>query len=72
MTFVLGLLVSNLFRLFAKDQAELDSNLFFPVIARRIQSRRHEVESNDNAERKYSFTNMICDEDRVDKLDTKL
>jgi len=46
LTFVFGLLISNLSRLFIKNQNdELDTNLFFPVIARRIHHRRNNIQN---------------------------
>ncbi|XP_025073506.1 putative sodium-dependent multivitamin transporter [Pogonomyrmex barbatus] len=77
-TFVIGLLVSNLFRLFRKTQNdELDTNLFFPVVARRILYRRRN-DAEDEAgnyplDRKYSFSDVVVHEnDAVDKICTKL
>jgi len=53
LTFVLGLFISNLSRLFIKNQDnELDTNLFFPIIARRIHYRRR---NNIQNERKFSL-----------------
>ncbi|XP_011686243.1 PREDICTED: putative sodium-dependent multivitamin transporter isoform X3 [Wasmannia auropunctata] len=47
-TFLLGLFVSNLSRLFLKNQNnKLDINLFFPVVARRIHFRRCKDEKNE-------------------------
>lgn len=76
-TFILGLLVSNLSRVFIKNQNdELDANLFFPVIARRIRYRRHndiENEGNSPLDRKYSFSDVNHGKDGVaDKICTKL
>ncbi|XP_029178699.1 uncharacterized protein LOC114946402 [Nylanderia fulva] len=70
-TFILGLIISGLSRLFIKNQNnKLDPNLFFPVIARRIcYRRRNDVEINDVAnytlERKYSFSNMIHKSNKI-------
>lgn len=77
-TFILGLIISGLSRLFIKNQNnKLDPNLFFPVIARRIRyRRRNDVEINDvtnyTLERKYSFSNIIHKSDSADKICTKL
>lgn len=76
-TFIFGLLVSNLFRLCFKNQKdELDANLFFPVIARRIRYRRHndiENEGSSPLDRKYSFSDVIPGKDNsADKICTKL
>ncbi|XP_011686235.1 PREDICTED: putative sodium-dependent multivitamin transporter isoform X2 [Wasmannia auropunctata] len=66
-TFFFGLLISNLSRLFIKNQNnELDINLFFPMIARRIRSRRCNIitnEENSLLNRKYSFSGVIHGED---------
>jgi len=76
-TFILGLFISGLFRLFIKDQNDkLDPNLFFPVIARRIYyRRRRDIAIDDIAsytlESKYSF-NTIQKNDSVDKSGTKI
>ncbi|GAB1867003.1 Putative sodium-dependent multivitamin transporter [Camponotus japonicus] len=76
-TFILGLFISGLFRLFIKDQNDkLDPNLFFPVIARRIYyRRRRDIAIDDIAsytlESKYSF-NTIQKNDNVDKSGTKI
>lgn len=75
-TFIFGLLVSYLFRLFIKDQDDdLDADLFFPVIARRIRERRrHDVENEEESlGRKYPFSDAIHRKDSVtDKICTKL
>ncbi|XP_018354072.1 PREDICTED: putative sodium-dependent multivitamin transporter isoform X1 [Trachymyrmex septentrionalis] len=49
-TFLVGLLISNLSRLFIQNQnSQLDTNLFFPVIARRIRCRRcNNIENEEN------------------------
>ncbi|KAH0953399.1 hypothetical protein HN011_005869 [Eciton burchellii] len=65
-TFMLGLLVSALSRAInGSRNANLDPNLFFPMIARRIRSRqRHDVEIADvcsNHEKKYSFNSGLCE-----------
>jgi hypothetical protein len=65
-TFMLGLLVSALSRAInGSRNANLDPNLFFPMIARRIRSRqRHDVEIADvysNHEKKYSFDSGLCE-----------
>ncbi|XP_072762274.1 putative sodium-dependent multivitamin transporter [Anoplolepis gracilipes] len=77
-TFIVGLIISGLSRLFIKDQNDkLDPNLFFPVIARRIRYRRRKDEElNDIAnyalEKKYSFSKTIHQKDSDDKMCTKL
>lgn len=76
-TFIFGLVISNLSRLFIKHQDEhLDTDLFFPVIARRIQERRRndeENEGNSPLDRKYSFSDVIHGKDNAtDKICTKL
>jgi len=67
-TFVLGLVISILSRLLSKGQSKkVDLNLFFPLIARRIEYKRR---ADINAfERKYPL-NDIC-EDR-ESVETKL
>ncbi|EGI69870.1 Putative sodium-dependent multivitamin transporter [Acromyrmex echinatior] len=73
MTFILGLLVSNLSRLFIKNQNdELNTNLFFPMIARRIRHRRHNNKKNKEnplLNRRYSHSD---EKDDTDKIYTKL
>ncbi|XP_011881261.1 PREDICTED: putative sodium-dependent multivitamin transporter isoform X2 [Vollenhovia emeryi] len=76
-TFILGLLVSYLSRLFIKNETDdLDANLFFPVIARRIRARQgNDVgsEGNSSLDRKYSFSDVIHGKDNAaDKICTKL
>ncbi|XP_011686228.1 PREDICTED: putative sodium-dependent multivitamin transporter [Wasmannia auropunctata] len=76
-TFVLGLLVSNLSRLFMKNpNDEVDANLFFPVIARRIRYRRRndiENEGSSPLDRKYSLNEIIHGKDDAsNKICTKL
>ncbi|KAL6430735.1 hypothetical protein ACFW04_006943 [Cataglyphis niger] len=77
-TFFFGLFISSLCRLFFKNQNDnLDPNLFFPVIARRIRYRRQrKAENNDVAnytlQRKYSFSNAADKNDNTDKICTKL
>ncbi|XP_011699610.1 PREDICTED: putative sodium-dependent multivitamin transporter [Wasmannia auropunctata] len=76
-TFLLGMLVSNLSGLFIKNQNnELDINLFFPVIARRICSRRRNdiaIEKSSSLDRRYSVSDVIHEKDNAaDKIDTKL
>ena len=72
MTFILGLLVSNLSRLFIKNQNdEIDTNLFFPMIARRIRHRRHNNKKNkENSplSRRYSHSDVIYKKDETDKI----
>ena len=77
-TFFLGLLISGLSRLCTKRRNDdLDPNLFFPVIARRIRYRRscNDVDiidvANYTLERRYSFNNAIHDNDSVEKIGTK-
>lgn len=79
MTFLLGLLVSALSRAISKRPiANLDENLFFPVIARRIRSRqRDDIEIvgvvRDAHEKKYSFNNAVCEnESAANRIGTKL
>ncbi|EZA62320.1 hypothetical protein DMN91_010630 [Ooceraea biroi] len=72
-TFILGLLVSMLSRAINKKQTvDLDPNLFFPVIARRMRSKQSadvEIIDGCNAqEKKYSF-NAVCENE---KMSTKL
>ncbi|KYN11813.1 Putative sodium-dependent multivitamin transporter [Trachymyrmex cornetzi] len=72
-TFILGLVISNLSHLFFKKQnEELDTNLFFPVLARRIYYRRCmdvENERNSSLNRKYSLTDVIHGkDDAADKI----
>lgn len=75
-TFILGLFVSNLSRLFTKDQSdELDPNLFFPLIARRIRYRRRiEEELNDITSYTLNkeFNNLDFDKDNADHIGTRL
>lgn len=75
-TFIFGLLISNLSRLFIKDQNDdLDANLFFPVIARRIRERqRNDIENEGNSplDRKYSFSDVHRKDSVTDKICTKL
>ncbi|XP_018397564.1 PREDICTED: putative sodium-dependent multivitamin transporter [Cyphomyrmex costatus] len=76
-TFMLGLIISNLSRLFFKTQNdELDTNLFFPVLARRIRYRRCmdvENERSSSLNRKYSLNDIIHGKDgAADKICTKL
>ncbi|KAG5308544.1 SC5A8 protein, partial [Pseudoatta argentina] len=76
-TFILGLIISNISRLFFKKQNdELDTNLFFPVLARRIRYRRcMDVEnerSSSSLSRKYSLNDIIGKDDAADKICTKL
>jgi len=62
LTFVLGLLISNLSRLFIKNQNELDTNLFFPVIARRIRYKQRnniQNEGKSSLDKKYSLSDEI-------------
>lgn len=74
-TFILGLFISSLFRLFIKDQNDkLDPNLFFPVIARRIYYRRRrdiniaiDDIGNYTLESKYSFSDTIHKNNSADK-----
>ncbi|XP_012235172.2 putative sodium-dependent multivitamin transporter [Linepithema humile] len=71
-TFILGLFISSLSRLLIKGQSkELDLNLFFPLIARRIRYRRR-ADVNE-LRRKYPFSN-ICEirENSSDEIGTKL
>ncbi|EGI69871.1 Putative sodium-dependent multivitamin transporter [Acromyrmex echinatior] len=75
-TFLVGLLISNLSRLFTQNQnSELDTNLFFPVIARRIRCRQcNNIENEENfpLDRTCSFSNVIHEkEDAVHKICTK-
>ncbi|XP_011699582.1 PREDICTED: putative sodium-dependent multivitamin transporter isoform X2 [Wasmannia auropunctata] len=77
-TFLLGLLVSNLSRFFIKNQnnkkEQLDINLFFPAIARRIRSRRHNsaVEKSSPLDRRYSVNDVIHGKDNAaNKIYTK-
>jgi len=78
LTFVLGLLISNLSRLFIKNQKNhvLDTNLFFPVIARRIRYRRRRAMENagrPSLYRKYSLTDINHEKDNAaDKICTRL
>jgi len=76
-TFILGLLISNLSRLFIKNENdELDTNLFFPVIARRIRYRRRKDIMNGGRlplDRKYSISDVINEKDNAtDKICTRL
>jgi len=76
-TFVLGLLISNLSRLFIKNQNDmLDINLFFPVIARRIRYRRYRAMENagrPSLYRKYSLSDINHEKDNAaDKIVTRL
>ncbi|XP_011171988.2 putative sodium-dependent multivitamin transporter [Solenopsis invicta] len=75
-TFILGLLISNLSRLFSKKQKDkLDPNLYFPVISRRIRYRRNKIEDDGISplDRKYSFNDEIYEKDNnIDKICTKL
>ncbi|KAG7212483.1 hypothetical protein KM043_012796 [Ampulex compressa] len=65
-TFGIGFLVSNVSRIvFGKRQADLDPNLFFPIIGNRIRRRRRRhLEAAETATptavalRKYSLTSM--------------
>ncbi|XP_014469743.1 PREDICTED: putative sodium-dependent multivitamin transporter isoform X2 [Dinoponera quadriceps] len=69
LTFVLGLIVSNLIHLFKKDQKDdLDPDLFFPIVARRIRYRqRTDIAFNDITnqvlKRKNSLSNGNCEDD---------
>ncbi|XP_018301707.1 putative sodium-dependent multivitamin transporter isoform X1 [Mycetomoellerius zeteki] len=76
-TFMLGLVISNLSRLiFKKQNDELDTDLFFPVLARRIRYRRCmdvENEGNSSLSRNYSLNDIIHGkDDAADKICTKL
>ncbi|XP_011704411.1 PREDICTED: putative sodium-dependent multivitamin transporter [Wasmannia auropunctata] len=76
-TFLLGLLVSNLSHLFIKNQNDqLDINLFFPVVARRIHSKRRNktaIEESFSLDRRYSLSNVIHGiDDAAVKIHTKL
>ncbi|XP_011699583.1 PREDICTED: putative sodium-dependent multivitamin transporter [Wasmannia auropunctata] len=76
-TFLLGLLVSNLSRLFVINQNdEIDTNLFFPVIARRIHSRRRDKitnKGNSSLDRRYSLSDVIHEkDDAADKICAQL
>lgn len=77
-TFVLGLIVSTVCNLLAKDQSDdLDPDLFFPLLARRIRYRRRtNVAINDMANyvlrRKDSFNNGNCDGDNINQPEVKL
>ncbi|KYM96632.1 PREDICTED: putative sodium-dependent multivitamin transporter [Cyphomyrmex costatus] len=66
-TFILGLFVSNLSRLFIKNQNdELDTNLFFPIIARRMRyRRRNNIKNKGNSplNRRYSLSDIIHGKD---------
>ncbi|KAL0106500.1 hypothetical protein PUN28_016304 [Cardiocondyla obscurior] len=76
-TFLVGLLFSNLFRLYFKNENDkLDINLFFPVVARRILKQRRTNITNEGIsplDRKYSFSDVIHGKDNAtDKICTKL
>jgi len=74
-TFLVGLLISNLSRLFIQNQnSELDTDLFFPVIARRIRCRRCNIENEENfpLDKTRSFSDVINEkDDAVHKICTK-
>ncbi|XP_018372823.1 PREDICTED: putative sodium-dependent multivitamin transporter isoform X2 [Trachymyrmex cornetzi] len=76
-TFLIGLLISNLSRLFIRNEnSELDTDLFFPVIARRIRYRRFcnntKNEENLPLNRRYSLSDVIHEkDDAVHKICTK-
>ncbi|XP_011686227.1 PREDICTED: putative sodium-dependent multivitamin transporter [Wasmannia auropunctata] len=76
-TFLLGLLISSLSHLIFKNQNdELDINLFFPIIARRIHYRRRnnvECEENSALNRMYALSDVIPQKDNAaDKICVKL
>lgn len=69
-TVIVGLLVSNVIQhVFKQPQSELDPNLFFPIIARRMRAKPHlNLECNESVKTKtkiqgtYMFNANVVDE----------
>lgn len=80
MTFIIGLFLSFcLKQMFKKQKIELDLNLFFPIIAKRIHRRQMQISdtnSNDilkdatTAPRKYIFGVSSDDIDIMEDINT--